>query len=295
MGRHRRRAQHAFLYSGGTTYDLDALSGISASSWATAINASGQIAGGFDTFGDNSHAFLYSSGTLTDLGTLPGRLQSEAAAINASGQVAGYSYNNAGGDDHAFLYSGGQMIDLGVLDGATMSYAYGINASGEVVGYSPTTSGDSAFIYSNGTMANLNSLIDPNSGWKLGQAMAINDNGWITGWGSQAVGQHHAFLLIPVPEPSTIALLLASAACLLGYGWRRRTMRNKALMVVALASVLAMTVGVTQAQVSNVFNMPNGEASVQFVPVGTREIRLTRPAARSTARSVIRMRWGNTM
>ena len=39
-------------------------------------------------------------------------------------------------------------------------------------------------------------------------------------------------------------------------------------MVVALASVLAMTVGVTQAQVSNVFNMPNGEASVQFVPVG---------------------------
>jgi hypothetical protein len=25
-----------------------------------------------------------------------------------------------------------------------------------------------------------------------------------------------------VPEPSTIALLLASAACLLGYAWRRR-------------------------------------------------------------------------
>ncbi len=25
-----------------------------------------------------------------------------------------------------------------------------------------------------------------------------------------------------VPEPSTIALLLASAACLMGYAWRRR-------------------------------------------------------------------------
>ena len=27
---------------------------------------------------------------------------------------------------------------------------------------------------------------------------------------------------LTVPEPSTIALLLASAACLLGYAWRRR-------------------------------------------------------------------------
>ena len=73
---------------------------------------------------------------------------------------------------------------------------------------------------------------------------------------------------LAVPEPSTIALLLASAACLSGYAWRRRTMRNRALMVVALASVLAMTASISQAQVSNVFNMPSGEASLQFVTVG---------------------------
>ena len=34
---------------------------------------------------------------------------------------------------------------------------------------------------------------------------------------------HGNYFALTVPEPSTIALLLASAACLLGYGWRRRT------------------------------------------------------------------------
>ena len=70
-----------------------------------------------------------------------------------------------------------------------------------------------------------------------------------------------------VPEPSTIgAFLLASAACLLGYAGRRRKMGDRTLMVGALASVLAMTASVSQAQ--GVFNMPNGEASLSFVPVG---------------------------
>ena len=66
-------------------------------------------------------------------------------------------------------------------------------------------------------------------------------------------------------------------------------------MVVALASVPTMTVGVTQAQVSNVFNMPNGEASVQFVPVGDPG-NAADPASGSLYGSVgYRMRWGNTM
>ena len=77
------------------------------------------------------------------------------------------------------------------------------------------------------------------------------------------------FRVASVPEPSTIVLLLAGAACLLGFAWRRRTMRNRTLMVVALAGVLTMTASVSQAQVSNVFNMPNGEASLQFVTVGS--------------------------
>ena len=42
----------------------------------------------------------------------------------------------------------------------------------------------------------------------------------IPGWVSCA--DDVGFRVASVPEPSTIALLLASAACLLGYAWRRR-------------------------------------------------------------------------
>ena len=61
-----------------------------------------------------------------------------------------------------------------------------------------------------------------------------------------------------VPEPSTIALLLAGAACL-ALAWRRAGR----LLVVAL--VLILTVSVAQA---DVFNMPAGQTSLQFVTVG---------------------------
>ena len=66
-----------------------------------------------------------------------------------------------------------------------------------------------------------------------------------------------------VPEPSAITLLLACAACLLGYAWRRRRVRQ---LVSAAAVLLGVTAGTVQAQ--GVFNMPNGEASLQFVTVG---------------------------
>ena len=45
-------------------------------------------------------------------------------------------------------------------------------------------------------------------------------------------------------------------------------MSNRALMVGALVGVLTMTASITQAQVSNVFNMPTGQTSMQFVTVG---------------------------
>lgn len=84
----------------------------------------------------------------------------------------------------------------------------GINASGQLVGYSTTTGdvSDDAFVYDavHG-MVDLNSLIDPLSGWDLLYAFAINDNGQITGQGI-IDGDRHAFLLTPVPEPSTLVL-----------------------------------------------------------------------------------------
>ena len=74
-------------------------------------------------------------------------------------------------------------------------------------------------------MNDLNDSLPSNSGWDyLAIARDISDNGQIVrnGW---IGGQDHAFLLTPVPEPSTLALLSMGAVGLLAYA--RRTRRGR--------------------------------------------------------------------
>jgi hypothetical protein len=77
-----------------------------------------------------------------------------------------------------------------------------------------------AFLYSGGVMTDLNTLIDPTSGWVLQTAQAINDSGQITGYGIIG-GQTHAFLLTPIPEPSSVVLAALGFAGFIAWGWRR--------------------------------------------------------------------------
>ena len=76
------------------------------------------------------------------------------------------------------------MTDIGAPFSPTAFYPTSINDRGVIVG--------GPFVYSNGTLQNLNNLIPPGSGFTLDNATGINNNGQIIVHGSG-----HAFLLTP--------------------------------------------------------------------------------------------------
>jgi probable HAF family extracellular repeat protein len=219
---------HAFVYDAGVWRDLTP--GTSHDSQALAINDDGQIAGQNRVTlpgGNPIHAFRWNvSGGGTDLGVLGGELSnSMGRGINANGYVVGESQisgpSGQPAEYHAFLWNTTSMLDLGTLStgAGADSCANAINSSGQIVGVASTSLGSHAFLYSAGTMTDLNDLIDPASGWVLGIATGINDAGQIVGQGYYTEGfqtHTHAFLLTPTPEPSTLALLGLGAISLLG-------------------------------------------------------------------------------
>jgi probable HAF family extracellular repeat protein len=141
----------AFIYSTGNLQIIDGLSTYGDAD-VTAINANGEITGGFHISESILHAFLYSGGRVIDLGTLSG-VSSRGFGLNNSGQVVGGSQVSLPllGDpliftNHAFIYTGGVMYDLNSmvisgLDGCVLTLATAINDSGQIVavGYDETT------------------------------------------------------------------------------------------------------------------------------------------------------------
>ncbi len=212
-----------FIYNGSLNYF--ASNGGDCS--ANGINDSGQTTGWYysSILSANQHAFIWTptipngtSGTFHDLGTLGGSI-SEGYGINAQGEVVGDSLT-VDTYFHAFMYDG-NIHDLGTLGGAD-SFAYSVNSAGLIVGMSDiqVENEEHAFLYRHDTgMTDLNSLIDPSAGWELQYAFGINSSGEIVGNGLIG-GQTHAFLLTPVPEPSSLEIAVLAGS--LGLLMRRR-------------------------------------------------------------------------
>jgi probable HAF family extracellular repeat protein len=99
------------------------------------------------------------------------------------------------------LWSNGQVTDLGTL-GGNISAAVAINNKGQVAGFGNTTGNgglNHGFIWKNGKMADVNSLIAADSGWFLQQITGINNFGQMVGVGiNSATGKNHGFLLNPI-------------------------------------------------------------------------------------------------
>ncbi|BCT67923.1 PEP-CTERM sorting domain-containing protein [Nitrosospira sp. NRS527] len=218
---------HAFITgpSGVGLTDLGTVGG--SLSVATAVNASGQVAGRSYRSDDDGtttgpHAFFAdpNGAGMIDLFAQKDESSSYATAINDAGQVAGFFVTSTSGSNynaHVFITgaNGVGITDLGTLYGTDDSQAYGINASGWVVGTSiirpsePTGSYQMrAFIagVDGAGMMDLNSFVNlANNNLTFSEARAINDLGQIVARASDG----HTYLLSPIPEPESYALMLA--------------------------------------------------------------------------------------
>ena len=179
---------------------------------ATAINDRGQVVGISGTCDQAvgrftaAHAVLWENGGVADIGNLGGDAWNTPMAINQRGDVVGFA--GQPGDDpdnpqlHAFLWTRHNGIqDLGALPGDVYSEAHGINERRQIVGISCDAAGSCrAFLWQNGVMTDLNTLVGPGYTDVLTTAQDINDLGEITGRAFDPdTGERPAFLATPIP------------------------------------------------------------------------------------------------
>ena len=181
-------------------------------------------------YGSHGTGYSFGVGHTSIIPELPG-YQPVGLALNDQYQVAGAARYDCGyySCNRPFVWQGPEVAWMPVTAAAPGWYisgeARGLNESGQVVGGAYVAGYDRrAYLWTLGaggwSTTDLNTLLPAGSPFfKLGDAMDINERGQILGLGSvHGDGSYlHVFLLTPVPEPATWALLLAGLAALLAW------------------------------------------------------------------------------
>ena len=167
--------------------DLGTLGGFD--SYATKVNARGQVVGTASKDSLVSHAFLWKNGSMRDLDSLHPLLSSTANSINDLGTVVGI-------DTVPFLIDGGVKIPLNslVTQGPHFLEAYDLNNQGQIAGWGKITGDtDRALLFRGGVVTALNTPFDRNY-QPFSKAVAINNSGTVAG----NIFQTTLFATIPV-------------------------------------------------------------------------------------------------
>jgi probable HAF family extracellular repeat protein len=219
---------HATVWSAGASSDI---STTRQRSEARAINNHGHVVGWSQVDQMSStEATVWKDGIATTLSS--SGAWSDAYDINDAGQIVGGTARSLRHSTRATLWAAnGTSTDLGTL-GGNASRAHAINEAGQIVG--GAVGADNRYraaLWEGGTVTDLNQYLDPSlvaAGWVLTQATDINDLGAITANATLGgvTDTSRAFLLTPVPEPGTYAMLLVGLTLLVGSAKRQRMGRG---------------------------------------------------------------------
>jgi probable HAF family extracellular repeat protein len=196
----------AVVWQNGKAQGLPTVSG-DPDGIAFGINDQGQAVGYSGTCLAATHAVVWNNGTAVVLQDLGGTKSNIAFVINNRGQVAGKVRSADGTTYVASLWQpDGTLTNLGILPGDFAAFATGINNKGQVVGnnFDSNFNWSHGFIWQNGVMTDLNTLIPSDSNLFIISASNINERGQISGMATVLTGPHtgniHAYLLTPVDE-----------------------------------------------------------------------------------------------
>jgi len=172
------------------------------------INDQGQAVGSSGSCTNiATHAVLWENDAAFQLADL-GPTGDDAYAINDHGQIVGYVTS----PDRTTIFpvvwqngAHGGVTSIPILPGDGAAFATGINNRGQVVGSTFNSQGWShGFIWQDGVVADLNSLIPGDSNLFIIAASNINERGQISGMAQVMSGPDegkiHAILLTPVNE-----------------------------------------------------------------------------------------------
>jgi probable HAF family extracellular repeat protein len=212
-------ATHVFVWENGRLADLS-LGGTFAE--GPTLNNRGQAVGHSTLPGDlEDHAFLWDGERTADLGTLGGTF-SLPTGLSEKGNVSGVATTTNDDLLHAVLWRNQKILDLGTVPRDGCSWGWGLNSRDQVVGISLPFPCDfsvaHAFLWEDGEMVDLNTLISPASDFTLVYATGINDAGEIVGSGvpggvspADVDTLGHAFVLTPIHGDTTDAPVNAAA------------------------------------------------------------------------------------